>query len=132
MIEGLFNDTNYLAAKKLLDVTALRHEAIASNLANIETPNYHRLDVASSFSAELKQALATNDPAQIASLEPHLEVDPNAVAATPDGNTVQLETELLNLQQNTLAHSLETQLVTSSLIAPADGDHGTILMRIQS
>jgi flagellar basal-body rod protein FlgB len=116
MIEGLFNNTNYLAAKKLLDVTALRHEAIASNLANIETPNYRRIDVAPSFSAELKQALATNNPAQIASLEPHLEVDPNAVAATRDGNTVQLETELLNLQQNTLAHTLETQLVTSSLL----------------
>ena len=116
MIEGLFNDANYLAAKKLLDVTALRHEAIASNLANIETPNYRRIDVAPSFSAELKQALAANDPAQIAGLQPRLEIDPNAIAANRDGNTVQLETELLNLQQNTLAHSLETQLVTSSLL----------------
>ena len=115
MIEGLFNDTNYLAAKKLLDVTALRHEAIASNLANIETPHYRRIDLAPSFSAELKQALAANDPAQIANLQPRLEVDPNAVAANRDGNTVQLETELLNLQQNTLAHSLGTQLITSSL-----------------
>jgi flagellar basal-body rod protein FlgB len=116
MIDALFNNANYLAAKKLLDVTALRHEAIASNLANIETPHYRRIDIAASFNAELKQALAANDPAQIASLQPRLEVDPNAVAANRDGNTVQLETELLNLQQNTLAHSLETQLVTSSLL----------------
>ncbi len=116
MIEGLFNNTYYLAAKKLLDVTAMRHEAIASNLANIETPNYRRLDVSPSFGAELKQAMAANDPAQIAGLQPHLEVDPNAVAANRDGNTVQLETELLHLQQNTLEHSLETQLVTAQLV----------------
>ena len=115
MIEGLFTDTNYLAAKKLLDMTALRHEAIASNIANIETPNYRRIDVAPSFSAELQQALAGKNPSQITSLEPHLEVDPNAVATSRDGNTVQLETELLNLQQNTMAHTLETQIVSSSL-----------------
>jgi flagellar basal-body rod protein FlgB len=116
MIEGLFNNTYYMAAKKLLDVTAMRHEAIASNLANLETPNYHRIDVAPSFSTELKQALAANDPQQIAGLQPHLEVDSTAVAANRDGNTVQLETELLHLQQNTLEHSLETQLVTSQLL----------------
>jgi len=116
MIEGLFNNTYYLAAKKLLDVTAMRHEAIASNLANLETPNYHRIDVAPSFNTELKQALAANDPDQIANLQPHLEVDSTAVAANRDGNTVQLETELLHLQQNTLEHSLETQLVTSQLL----------------
>ena len=115
MIEGLFTDTNYLAAKKLLDMTALRHEAIASNIANIETPNYRRIDVAASFSAELQQALAAKNPSQITSLEPHLEVDPSAVATSRDGNTVQLETELLNLQQNTMAHTLETQIVSSSL-----------------
>jgi len=43
MIDGLFNQTNYVAAKKMLDATALRHEAIASNLANLETPRYKRV-----------------------------------------------------------------------------------------
>jgi len=46
MIDALFADSYYTAAKKMLDVTALRHEAIASNLANVETPGYKRLDVA--------------------------------------------------------------------------------------
>jgi flagellar basal-body rod protein FlgB len=52
MIEALFSDSNYLAAKRMLDVTVLRHEAIASNLANVETPNYKRLDVSPSFALE--------------------------------------------------------------------------------
>jgi hypothetical protein len=45
MIDALFTDSDYVAAKKMLDVTVLRHQAIASNLANVETPNYKRLDV---------------------------------------------------------------------------------------
>jgi flagellar basal-body rod protein FlgB len=116
MIDALFNDTNYVAAKKMLDETALRHEAIASNLANIETPNYKRLDVDPSFTTQLKQALASNDTDQLSSLQPKMEVDPNAVAQSSDGNTVNLETELANLQQNTLSNSLETQLVSYSLV----------------
>ena len=61
MIEALFNQPNLLAAKRLLDVTAARHEAIASNLANIETPNYRRVDVAPSFERELQSAVASRD-----------------------------------------------------------------------
>jgi flagellar basal-body rod protein FlgB len=46
MIEALFNQPDYLAAKKTLDAVALRHEAIASNIANVETPGYRRIDLA--------------------------------------------------------------------------------------
>jgi flagellar basal-body rod protein FlgB len=115
MIDALFNNPNYVAANKLLDATVLRHEAIASNLANIETPGYKRIDLAPSFSTELKQALGSRDSSQIASLEPKLQVDPNAVAQSRDGNTVNLESEMANLQQNTLSHALETQVINYQL-----------------
>ena len=49
MIQSLFNQSNYVVTKKLLDATVLRHQAIAGNLANVETPNYKRIDVAPSF-----------------------------------------------------------------------------------
>src|SRR5205823_4398541 len=116
MITGLFNQPNYVAAKKLLDATVLRHEAIASNLANLETPNYKRLDVTSSFQAELRQAMGSENPRQIASVQPRLENDPTAVPNTRDGNTVQLESEMAELNKNLVAHTLETQLVTGSLL----------------
>lgn len=116
MIDALFNQTNYQAIKKLLDATALRHEAIASNLANLETPGYRRVDVAPSFSAELQQALKSGSADRLASLRPALALDPNAIASNRDGNTVQLETELLHLNQNTLAHTMETQLLTGQLM----------------
>jgi flagellar basal-body rod protein FlgB len=116
MIEALFNQPNYLMAKKSLDAIALRREAIASNIANLETPGYKRMDIAESFAAELKRAFSSRDPRQIASIKPSLAPDPNAVATSPDGNSVNLEKELMELSKTSLAHSLETQLVTGSLL----------------
>ncbi|MEO8428459.1 MAG: flagellar basal body rod protein FlgB [Verrucomicrobiota bacterium] len=115
MINALFNQPNYLATKKMLDATVLRQEAITSNIANLETPNYKRLDVAPSFSSDLRQAIASKNPTQIENLRPHLIVDSAAFSPKRDGNTVQLEDEMLHLNQNFVEHSLETQLVSASL-----------------
>lgn len=115
MIDAIFGDPNYVAAKKLLDINVLRHEAIASNIANVETPNYKRMDVAPSFEAQLSQAVAGRDATQIAALQPELAVDSKAVTGRADGNTVQLEDEMLKLNQNMVEHSLETQLVSYNL-----------------
>ena len=116
MINALFNQPNYLAAKKLLDATVLRQEAIASNLANLDTPNYKRIDVAPSFNVSLRQALAAKNPAELDNVQPSLEVDSTAIAQNRDGSTVELETELTHLTKNSLAHTLETQLITGSLL----------------
>src|SRR5260221_7012036 len=91
MITGLFCQPNYVATKKLLDATVLRHEAIASNLANLETPNYKRVDVSPAFQEQLRQAMSGGDSARVASLQPSLMTDSSAVASGRDGNTVQLE-----------------------------------------
>ena len=116
MIDALFNNPNYLAAKKSLDAVALRQEAIASNLANLETPGYHRVDLAPSFKAELDRACAAGDANQIASVKPALSPDANAVPMGRDGNTVNFENEMMQLNQNMLAHSLETQLISGALL----------------
>jgi flagellar basal-body rod protein FlgB len=116
MISALFSQPSYVATKVSLDVTALRHEAIASNMANIETPGYKRIDVAPEFQAELNRAISSQDVSQMSGTQPRLTVDSNATSSTRDGNTVQLETELLALNQNTLSHALETQLVSGTLL----------------
>jgi flagellar basal-body rod protein FlgB len=116
MIDALFSQTNYAAMKKMLDATALQHEAIASNLANVEKPGYKRMELNASFANELKSAIGSQDSEQIQSLQPSIAVDANAISNTRDGNTVQLEKELMNMNQNTIAHAVETQLVTGQLL----------------
>src|SRR5688500_15344754 len=111
MINALFVQPGYETAKKMMDVTALRHEAIASNISNIETPNYKRIDLAPSFESQLRQALSAGDVSQITSMTPVLAEDTTAISQNHDGNTVTLEDELLAMNENTLAHQLETMLV---------------------
>ena len=114
MIEALFNQPNYLAANKALDAVVLREGAVANNIANLETPGYKRVDLAPSFEAALERATASGNPQQITALNPTLAVDANAVPGL-DGNTVHLESELMQMNQNSMTHSLETQLVSGML-----------------
>lgn len=116
MIDALFNQPGYLGAKRMLDATVARHDAIAANIANAETPHYKRVDLAPSFRAELQSALAGQDAGKLGSLRPELAVDSQALPVNRDGNTVNLEHELVELSQNSLQHAVETQLVSSSLL----------------
>jgi flagellar basal-body rod protein FlgB len=116
MINELFSQPNYVGSKKLLDATVMRQQAIASNLANLEKPNYKRIDLDPGFRTELQRAVASKNVDQIRSLRPTLALDSKAVPNSKDGNTVKLEEELIQLSQNTLEHTLGTQLVTGNLL----------------
>lgn len=115
MINGLFNQTNYQAAKKLMDVSVLRHEAIASNLSNIETPGYKRLDVNTAFEGQLSKAIESGQVNQLKSLNPSLAEDPNAVAKKLDGNSVDLEEEIVHMNENAMNNKLQAQLISGTL-----------------
>ena len=116
MIEALFIQTGYLAAKKTLDAVALRQEAIANNIANINTPGFKRSDVdfKEALAAELPRyddsselALVTDDDKQIAE-GPDFEPQPFKVTTTiddtqqmrVDGSNVDLDQEMAKLAIN--------------------------------
>ena len=115
MIEGLFNQTNYVATKKMMDATILRQEAIASNIGNVETPGYQRMDVSADFKGQFAKALAAGSPQALQELQAHFDVEPAATARDESGNTVDLETEVLQLSENQIAHQLESKIVTGAL-----------------
>ena len=115
MIEALFNQPNYLAAKKTLDAVELRQQGIASNIANLETPGYKRVDLTPSFQQQLERAAGSGDVQQLASLKPTLAVDSTARATSKDGNTVNLEKELMAMNQNAMTNGYETQLISGLL-----------------
>lgn len=116
MIDPIFQTDNYQLARKLLDAAALRHEAIATNVANAETPGFRRLDVAPDFAVQLKARLAAGDLARTAhALRPHLAEDPAARSVRPDGNTVEIERELLAMNRNVVDYNFLTDLVSSNI-----------------
>jgi len=116
MIDALFSQPNLVAAKRLLDVTVMRHEAIASNLANLETPNYKRLDVSREFETQLQQAIGSGDVRGVRGMTPTIGVDTTATASRRDGNTVDLEKELVHLNRNGVEHAVESHVVTGALL----------------
>jgi len=94
---------------RLLDVAALRHDVIAQNVANVNTPGFQTLEV--SFESALSEALAgtSNEP-------PVAKVVPGAGGVErADGNNVDIDLELVRLQKNSLYFKIYTQLLTTEL-----------------
>ena len=114
-LEAIYARESYVALKKTLDAAVLRHQAIASNLANLETPNYKRIDISPDFEARLQKAVDTGDVSNIFRVRPQIEVDRSAVPDALNGNTVKMEDELLHLQRNTLTHTFALQVLGRSL-----------------
>lgn len=116
MIEPIFQSDNYLTARKLLDAAALRQQAIASNIANSETPGYRRLEVSSNFATELRSRLAEGKAsATLGDLKPTLMQDPSARSMRPDGNSVDIERELLEMNRNTVDFEFLTEMVSRNI-----------------
>ena len=116
MIDPIFQSDNYQMARKLLDSVVMRQEAIASNIANAETPGYHRLDIAPDFAQQLKARVAAGDFAATADqIKPQLAEDLTARSLRPDGNTVEIERELLAMNNNMVQHEFLTELISGNL-----------------
>lgn len=115
MIDPIFQSDNYQLARKLLDAAALRSEAIASNIANAETPGYRRLDIAPDFAEQLKARSRMGALAGSADLRPALAQDPLAQSVRPDGNSVEIEKELLAMNKNSVEYEFLSEVVTGNI-----------------
>ena len=116
----LFGPTYSLLAKAL-DLRSQRHAVIASNIANADTPGYRA--AALRFEDELAKAmpghnglgLTRTDPAHL----PHVGLDavqPSVVYETGapqriDGNTVDLDAEIVALSKNQLMYNALAQIL---------------------
>ncbi len=118
---GVYDYVNVL--DKAADGAWLRNEAIANNIANVNTPNYKRQDV--SFEAELKQALKasksgtlddkiSNVNDKLSRIEPRVYTDAAGYSYRLDGNNVDIDNENVELASN--------QIKYNALIQSIDGD----------
>jgi len=115
MIDPVFQSDNYLLARKLLDASVVRQEAIASNIANADTPGYRRLDLAGDFATQLRSRLESGQTAAAKALTPAIAEDPNARSLRPDGNSVEIEHELLEMNRNSVEYDFLTEIVSRNI-----------------
>jgi flagellar basal-body rod protein FlgB len=117
MTDPIFNSSSMQLAQKFLDAAALRQNAIASNLANLETPGYRRVDVSTTFESQLKASLeaGTLDPAAASAITPSIEQDQLARSIRPDGNNVDVDKELLAMDKNTTNYNFLSDVVTHNI-----------------
>ena len=103
-------DITQLALERAIEGAGKRHEALAANIANANTPGYQRLEV--DFHSALASAMDRGDEAHNA-LE-RLTFKPGKDAAAgvtrADGSTVDIDTESAQLAVNALEQQAAVQV----------------------
>ena len=122
-MEGLY-DTRFTLLQKALDFRVARHNVLASNIANVETPGYKARDLV--FEKALGQALKAHQPGPLTVTHPkHMDgrnitplelVQPKSIrSGSPvgslDGNTVDMEREMAKLAENQIVYQVITRLL---------------------
>ncbi len=109
----LFDPTNHLLTQ-MIQGAALRHRVLAANLANVETPGYQAQEVTFAQSLEIAQRAQTGAGQAAPEIRTTVGTDPDA-AARGDGNSVDLDRQMVKLAQNTTWHNTMIQILTSRL-----------------
>lgn len=125
MIKGLGSEVD-LALQQALNGSLRKHQAIAENLANVDTPGYKRREV--EFAGALKAALAAGEagaPELYRTNARHLsaagtgfldQVRPleyrvQETIGRADGNNVDIDAEMAGLAENTLLYNSLNQVL---------------------
>jgi flagellar basal-body rod protein FlgB len=90
--------------EKALDIRAYYHRILASNIANVETPGYREKDI--DFRKELDSL--TEDPANI---QVKVKSTTDGGIAAVDGNTVNMEDQIVKMTENTLMFNSLVQMI---------------------
>jgi flagellar basal-body rod protein FlgB len=130
MIDRLLSTQSQVILEQALRASGLTHEVIAHNLANVNTPGFKRSEVI--FQDKLAVALSELEGGQTKLTRTHAshlpggegsslrEVDPEVVVRAetslrPDGNNVDLDSEIVKLSQNQLLYRSLTQILRMKL-----------------
>jgi flagellar basal-body rod protein FlgB len=120
--ETLFNRSDIPLLTKSLDASMLRAKAIANNIANVNTPGYHRIEV--TFEDELRKALDSTKLRGTRTNEKHLEmgkldissltpkvkepIDPTLASGV---NNVDIDAEMAKLAENQLLYDFSAKFL---------------------
>jgi len=121
----LFDKTVFLLGK-VLDLRAARHEILAGNIANADTPGYRGVELV--FEDELREALlSAREVALVRTNANHFPQDlplrsvvgriepTGTLFIGNDRNSVDIEQEMVKLAENSLMYEAAVQILTKKL-----------------
>lgn len=122
LLQGLFGNSKIM--EKALNASIARNNAISQNLANIDTSNYKRKDVAfeqyfndslNSLEGNLtdKRHIPINSD-DIDEVQPTLTQDNSDVSMRIDGNNVDIDSEMAYLAKNTIKYNALVQMINGN------------------
>ncbi len=124
MIQNLYSKSSIL--EKSLNASWARNDVISQNLANVDTPEYKRKDIA--FEEYLNNSMGrtslegnVTDKRHIAintrdvnKIEPTLVEDNSDSSMRIDGNNVDIDSEMANLAKNQIKYNALIQMINSN------------------
>jgi len=137
-VNGIFGTTIELLGKTL-DLRAKRHALIAGNLANVETPGYTPSEL--SFESELKSALKKGGGEERTPNPRHIPIRGGSCGlervagqvvelpgrgAGPDGNAVEMESEMGRMAENQIMYNASVQLLVRKFDMMKQAIRGTL------
>lgn len=110
MIQGLYGKSNIM--EKALNASLVRNDTISQNIANVDTPNYKRKDVAFEqyFADSLNRANMNSED----DIQPTIIEDNSDNKMRIDGNNVDIDSEMSYLAKNTIKYNALVQLINSN------------------
>lgn len=96
--------------QRLLHGASLRQKVLSHNVANVNTPGYHRKSV--SFEQQL--SALTADPEKHQNLEPMI-FETEGLPERADGNNVDIDREIGELNKNALLYQTYAQILASKM-----------------
>ena len=115
-------DKTYDVLERKLDLYARRHEVLAGNVANNETPNFRAREL--NFAGELEKALSGSEGVLKRTDAQHLDVSgsegahvvfDNSGAVGADGNNVDLDISMGKLMANSRTYGETVDILSSKL-----------------
>jgi flagellar basal-body rod protein FlgB len=107
---------------EVLNIRSARHEVLAANIANADTPGYRAVDLV--FEEELKKAARPDGEKGMTQTHPkHFSnrqsanpipgrVEPTGPTFRMDGNSVDVERQMVKLAENSLMYEAAVQMLT--------------------
>lgn len=123
MMTDIFNATTIPVLEQVVNFAQMRHQVLAGNIANLDTPGYRTRDLSQDqFQANLRRAIETRNSqgtssiGYVESANPFLPVKENLQGILRhDSDNVGLEQQLMEIAKNEMQHNVALTIMNNQL-----------------